>query len=395
MIDTLRLALAYIRFHAVKSAVLVVTLAAILAVPVGVSRLMAAAEESLLARAEATPFLIGARGSRLDLAMSALYFSDDLPEPTTMAAADAVWDSDLAAAIPLHLGFSARGLPIVGTTLDYFDFRSLSVAQGRGLALLGEAVLGAEAAQRLSLGPGSRLVSSPDNLFDLSGAYPLAMTVVGVLTPKGTADDRAVFVDVKTAWVIAGVGHGHDDVVPTEAELAAADTSAPLQADPAIVEFTEITPENIESFHFHGEPSRFPISAVIALPYDARAGAILQGRYLEPDRNDQIAVPREVIAGLLSQLFRIKSLIDAVVVTVGAAALLAVGLAVYLSLQLRRPEMATAFKLGGRRALIARLVAVESGLLLGAAIALAAAIAIGFEYVAADAAVWLIAQAAA
>lgn len=393
MIDTLRLALAYIRFHAVKSAVLVVTLAAILAVPFGVSRLMTAAEESLLARAEATPFLIGARGSRLDLAMSALYFSDDVPEPTTMAAADAVWNSDLATAIPLHLGFSARGLPIVGTTLDYFDFRDLGVAQGRGLALLGEAVLGAEAAQRLSLGPGSRLVSSPDNLFDLSGAYPLAMTVVGVLAPSGTADDRAVFVDVKTAWVIAGVGHGHDDVVPAEAELATAE--ATLLADPAIVEFTEITPENIDSFHFHGEPGSFPISAVIALPYDARAGAILQGRYLEPARNDQIAVPREVIAGLLAQLFRIKSLIDAVVVTVGAAALLAVGLAVYLSLQLRRPEMATAFKLGGRRALIARLVAMESGLLLCAAVALAAAMALGFESIAADAAVWLIAQAAA
>lgn len=391
--DTLRLALAYIRFHAAKSAVLVVTLAAILAVPFGVSRLMAAAEESLLARAEATPFLIGARGSRLDLAISALYFSDDVPEPTTMAAADAVWNSDLAAAIPLHLGFTARGLPIVGTTLDYFDFRNLGTAQGRGLALLGEAVLGAEAAQRLSLGPGDRLVSSPDNLFDLAGAYPLAMTVVGVLAPNGTADDRAIFVDVKTAWVIAGVGHGHDDVVPAEAELAAAD--APLLADPAIVEFTEITPENIDSFHFHGEPGSFPISAVIALPYDARAGAILQGRYLEPDRNDQIAVPRDVIARLLAQLFRIKSLIDAVVVTVGAAALLAVGLAIYLSLQLRRPEMATAFKLGGRRALIARLVAAESGLLLGAAIALATAMAVGFEYIAADAAVWLIAQAAA
>ncbi len=390
--DTLRLALAYIRFHAAKSAVLVVTLAAILAVPFGVSRLMAAAEESLLARAEATPFLIGARGSRLDLAMSALYFSDDVPEPTTMAAADSVWNSDLAAAIPLHLGFTARGLPIVGTTLDYFDFRSLGVAEGRSLALLGEAVLGADAAQRLGLGPGSRLVSSPDNLFDLSGAYPLAMTVVGVLAPNSTADDRAVFVDVKTAWVIAGVGHGHDDVVPAEAERTA-DVS--LLADPAIVEFTEITPENIDSFHFHGEPGSFPISAVIALPYDARAGAILQGRYLEPDRNDQIAVPREVIAGLLAQLFRIKSLIDAVVVTVGAAALLAVGLAIYLSLQLRRPEMVTAFKLGGRRALIARLVAVESGLLLGAAIALAAMMALGFEYIAADAAVWLIAQAAA
>ena len=66
------------------------------------------------------------------------------------AAEDAVWDSGLATAIPLHVRLRARGRPVVGTSLDYFDFRSLTLAEGRGLGLLGEAVLGAAARARRS-----------------------------------------------------------------------------------------------------------------------------------------------------------------------------------------------------------------------------------------------------
>ena len=44
------------------------------------------------------------------------------------------------------------------------------------------------------------------------------MKVVGVLSPVATPDDEAVFVDVKTAWVIAGLAHGHDDVTAPGAE---------------------------------------------------------------------------------------------------------------------------------------------------------------------------------
>ena len=38
------------------------------------------------------------------------------------------------------------------------------------------------------------------------------MQVVGVLEPSYTADDGAIFVDLKTAWVIQGLVHGHQDM---------------------------------------------------------------------------------------------------------------------------------------------------------------------------------------
>ena len=34
----------------------------------------------------------------------------------------------------------------------------------------------------------------------------------GVLEPTGTADDRVIFVDLKTSWIMAGHGHGHQDL---------------------------------------------------------------------------------------------------------------------------------------------------------------------------------------
>ncbi|MGF1502320.1 MAG: ABC transporter permease [Paracoccaceae bacterium] len=379
MTGALRLALAYIAAHWAKSAVLTLAVAVILAVPLSVAALLSAAERQLTARAEATPLMIGARGSRLDLVMSGLYFAEDLPEPVTMAAVDRIWESGLAAAVPLHLGFRAEGAPIVGTTLDYLDARALRLAEGRPFALLGEAVIGADLARRRGLAPGDALVSSPDTLFDLAGAYPLKMTVAGVLEATGTADDRAVFVDIKTAWVIAGIGHGHGDIA-AEADPATAS---------AVVEYREITPETIDSFHFHGDPAGYPVTAILALPHDARSGTILRGRYLEADRSAQIVVPRDVIGALLARLVAIKGVIDAVVAAVGGAALVAVGLAGYLSLELRRGEMATAYKIGASRWLIARLVAVETAVLLAAAGALAWAAVAGVRVWATEAVAWL------
>ena len=40
--------------------------------------------------------------------------------------------------------------------------------------------------------------------------------VVGVLPPTNTPDDDGIFVDIKTAWVIQGIGHGHEDVVTAD-----------------------------------------------------------------------------------------------------------------------------------------------------------------------------------
>ncbi len=364
--NSLFLAWAYLSHHRAKSLVLVVVTAAILAVPLAMQVVLAQSERRLTARAEATPLIVGARGSRLDLAMSAVYFTADDPTPTTLAASEAIWAGGLAAAIPVHTRFIAEGERLVGVSLDYFGFRGLEVAQGRRLAMLGEAVIGAKAAERLGLGPGDSLVSSPENLFDLAGVYPLKMPVVGVLAPTGGPDDDVAFVDIKTAWVIAGIGHGHDDVLAEGAEPG--DTVA---AKPDFVQYREITPDNVDGFHFHGAPEAFPVTAVIVVPKDARAATILKGRYLDGESDEQIIAPAEVIGGLLDRILTIKRLVDAVVMVFAAAALAAIGLAGYLSLQLRRREIETAFKLGARKAFIARLVVAEAVIVLASSAVLA------------------------
>lgn len=380
--NALYLAFAYLRFHWARSLVMVLVAALILFVPAATQVLLSTSERTLTARADATPLILGARGSELDLTMAALYFSQERPEPVPMSEVETVWQSGLGVPIPLHTAFSSSGFRIVGTTLDYFDFRELTVAEGRGLALLGEAVLGANVAEALGKGVGDALVSSPENLFDLDGVYPLEMPVVGVLAPTRTADDDAIFVDIKTAWVIQGIGHGHEDVV-TAADVAA---GLDVTANAAIVAYQRITPQNIDSFHFHGAQDDYPITAAIVVPDDTRAGTILRGRYLDPDGRTQLFEPAGVVQGLVDRIFRIKALLDAVTAIIAVAAVAAVGLALFLGYRLRAGEIATAVKLGARRGMVLRLLAAETVtlLLISGTIAVA-----GAALVAANAEAWV------
>ena len=215
-------------------------------------------------------------------------------------------------------------------------------------------------AAQLGKGVGETLVSAPENLFDLDGVYPLEMPIVGVLAPTNTPDDQAIFVDIKTAWVIQGIGHGHEDVV-TSTEVA--EGTAAL-ANAAVVQYQRITPDNIESFHFHGSQDDFPASAVIVVPNDTRSSTILKGRYLDSENPTQLIAPEGVIQGLVDRIFRIKSLLDAVTGIIAFAAFAAIGLAVFLSYRLRAREIATAIKLGARRGMVLRLLAAETVTLL-------------------------------
>ncbi|MEM9999861.1 MAG: ABC transporter permease [Pseudomonadota bacterium] len=358
--NALFLAFSYLRYYWARSVVLVTIIALILFVPIATQILLSSSERALVARGQTTPLLLGSRGSQLDLTMAALYFSDERPDPVAMREVEAVWDSGLAVPIPVHTAFSSSGFRIVGTTLDYFDFRDLNVEDGRGLSLLGDAVIGADVAQALGKGAGDTLVSAPENLFDLDGVYPLEMPIVGVLAPTNTPDDAAIFVDIKTAWVIQGIGHGHEDVV-TAVDIAADDSAV---ANAAIVQYQRITQDNIESFHFHGSRDDFPTSAVIIVPNDSRASTILKGRYLDAEGPTQLIEPAGVIQGLVDRIFRIKSLLDVVTVIIAGATLAAIGLALFLGYRLRAREIATAVKLGAQRGMVVRLLAAETVTLL-------------------------------
>ncbi|NIV56791.1 MAG: hypothetical protein GWN48_15140, partial [Actinobacteria bacterium] len=63
---------------------------------------------------------------------------------------------------------------------DYLGFRGLEVAEGRGFAILGECVIGAEAARSLGVGVEDSVLSTPAGAFDVAGSFPLKMRVVGV-----------------------------------------------------------------------------------------------------------------------------------------------------------------------------------------------------------------------
>jgi putative ABC transport system permease protein len=360
VIDSLYIAWRYINFNKVKTATLVACITLISFLPLSLQLLLEESERQLMSRAASTPLVVGAKGSSLDLVMNTLYFDDEVPELITVEASNSVMDSDLALPIPVYARFQARGNPIVGTTLDYFDFRGLTIAQGRQLAVLGDCVLGAKVADSLDLKPGDSLVSSPETLFDLAGVYPLKMKVVGVLEKSHTSDDLAVFVDLKTAWVIQGLGHGHEDVTKLrDPTLVLKRTEKNVAATAKLYHHTEITEKNIDSFHFHGDISKYPITAVIAVPHDDKSGTILRGRYLTLEETRQIVDPEDVIDGLLQNIFRIKNVLDAVISVVALATILAIILVFALSLRLRQREIQTIFKLGCRRATIARLLTAE------------------------------------
>jgi putative ABC transport system permease protein len=360
MFNSFYIAWQYIRFNRLKTLTLIACISLISFLPLSLELLLDESERQLISRADSTPLVIGSKGSSLDLVMNTLYFGDEIPELQTMEASDQVEDTGLALPIPIYVRFQARGNPIVGTTLDYFDFRSLKIAQGRQIALLGECVLGTKVADTLGLTPGDSLVSSPENLFDLAGIYPLKMKVVGVLATSHSPDDLAVFVDLKTAWVIQGLGHGHQDVTKlTDPTLVYKKTESNVSATAKLYHYTEITDKNIDSFHFHGNLSAYPITAVIAVPFDAKSGTILRGRYLNKLESRQAVKPAKVIDGLLQNIFRIKNVLDAVISVVSLATALAVLLVFSLSLRLRQREIETIFKLGCSRMTIARLIAAE------------------------------------
>jgi len=360
MSDVLYLAWRYLAYHKFKAAVMVASIALIVYLPLGLNILMEQSARQLRARARQTPLLVGAQGSPLELVLRSLYFESAVPPSMPYAQLDRVEASGLAAAVPLYARFRTQHGPIIGTGLRYFTFRGLRVAAGRQMAMLGECVLGSEVARRADLGPGDSILSSAETMFDIAGVYPLKMKVAGILAPTGSPDDHAVFVDLKTAWIIEGLGHGHQGLDrPEAAEGVLRREGNRVIANASVVQYNQITPENVDSFHFHGDASQFPITSIIALPHDEKSSAVLESRYLAEDEAVQIVRPDEIMEKLLGTVFTVGRYVIAAVILVGLSTLATMVLVFVLSLQLRRRELETMAKIGGTRRRIAAIVAAE------------------------------------
>jgi len=354
------LAIKYLQFHRIRTLVLVASIGLILYLPNGLQRLISESEIQMMARADATPLIVGAKGNSTDLVINTLYFEQQEIEPVSLKTVDLLNQTGFGYSIPILSAFKAREYPIVGTNLDYFDFRNLNIEEGRTLRYVGECVIGSRVARRLNLKPGDSLISSPENFFDLAGVYPLRMEVVGILRTSNTPDDLAVFTDLKTNWVIMGLGHGHDDLQKVyDPTLVLKRDSSNVTASAKLYIYNEISGKYLGSFHFHGNIEDYPITSVLFIPDDKKSATILRGRFESGAMEDQIVVPGLVVENLLQSIFRIKQIFNTVFILVGVATLLILGLIVILTLRLRKEELYTMFTIGSSRYKITEIIGFE------------------------------------
>jgi putative ABC transport system permease protein len=382
MIQALYLALCSLWWHRGRSLILIASLGLTIWLPVTVRFALEQFRKEISQRAGSTPVVLGAAGSRMDLALHALYFEARPPATLMQRDSEAVDASGLASAIPLHIRFRTQsrpgldGAPIVGTSPEYYEFRGLRTAIGELPALLGECVLGAAYAKQSGLKPGDKLLSAPENALNLAGNYPLQLLVTGILAASHSPDDFAVFTDVQTAWVIEGIGHGHQEINQQTDPALLLETNAgdrSLTVNRGVLPYIEITDENRDSFHFHGDPADFPLTAALAVPEDEKSRVLLLGRYSDATGKVQCIQPPQVIAELLEMVFRIEQLVWICSIAAAAVTALLLGLVLSLSLKLRAGEMQTMFRLGCSRLTIFKLQAAELGILMASASALAVA----------------------
>ncbi|MCJ8318350.1 MAG: ABC transporter permease [Colwellia sp.] len=360
MNDILYISGQYIRHHRKKLMLLVGAVALVIWLPIAIYTIVQQTSVQLLSRAEQTPLVLGANGSPLELALGSLYFRAKSEKTIPYSEVKKIQQGSLANAIPLYYRFNAQNHPIVGTNNQYFSYRQLELAQGRFIAILGEAVLGSKVAREMNLSLGDFVISSPESAFDLAGVYPLKMKVVGLLKPSFSSDDEAIFVDVKTTWVIQGLGHGHQDLTTTKSQASILKVQENnIIANASLRQYNEITANNLSSYHFHGNSADYPISAIIPVPHSTKAETLLLGQYKTEQPQLLIVRSKKVIKELLSTVFTVSHYIIASMFIITLATGVVAFLVFSLSLQLRKNERFTLARIGASKQQIHFIMAIE------------------------------------
>lgn len=337
--NALQLALAYLRQRPLATALNVLLLALGVATITVLLLFGRQVERNLASGAEGVDFVIGAKGSPLQLILSSVYHLDTPTGNIPLAEADSVAAHPaVASAIPLALGDSYRGYRIVGTDSSYVAFYGGALASGRLWAGPGEVVLGARVAEAEGLSVGDAVVSE-HGVSAGAAEHGEPLAVVGVLTPGAAVLDGLILTSVETVWDVHGL---------SEEELA----DLPPGFEPPPPQLTALLIEG-----------------------SSPAAVAIYPRYVNAETNLQAAVPAIELQRLLRLLgvgFATLRLFGIVLL---AAAALGVFIALTNAMRERRYDLAVMRSLGASRTKLLALVLLE-GLLL-AVLGLAVGLALG------------------
>lgn len=178
----------------------------------GIERIRQDVRASFSQAVSGTDLIVGARTGSVQLLLYSVFRIGQATQSMRYASAQALAGHRAVAwMVPLSLGDSHRGFPVLGTSAAYFaHFRhgnrqTLSLSQGRAFGTPGlfEVVLGAEVARRLGYALGQPVViSHGDGALAANDHADKPFTVVGVLAPTGTPVDRTVHISLESMEAI-------------------------------------------------------------------------------------------------------------------------------------------------------------------------------------------------
>lgn len=281
--------------------------------------------------------VVGAKGSPLQLVLSAVYQVDVPTGNVPLATVGLLRGNRLVRqAIPLAMGDSYRGFRIVGTEPAFLELHEAALASGRMWSAPMQAVVGSEVARETGLAPGAEFFGTHGIAEGGAVHEDARYRVVGVLARTESVVDRLVLTDMASVW------HVHEGDAVDEAERRILEAERETTA--------------------------------ILVRYSSPMGAAIVPRQINAESRLQAASPANEIARLFAVVgVGIETMRGFAWILVGSS-LLALFVTLFNALEERRYDIAIMRLVGASGARVAWLLLLEAWLLAGVALVIGLAL---------------------
>jgi putative ABC transport system permease protein len=328
--------------------------------------------------------ILGAKGGKLQLTLNSVYYLSQpienvpydfylefLSEPereielqNALQPPDEAGDGKYAAftafAVPLCLGDYYGSFRVVGTTPDMFDQlrygpeadREYTFAQGRNFRRVSpehgffEAVVGSAVARKMDVQLGQQISTTHG---DPEGfGHGRKFTVVGILEPSGTPNDRAVFVNMEGFYLM----EGHAKPLPDDHTFEDDETGEPIEdVNAGVVDQLQMKPLPVEQ----REVTAILLRTTSPLVTPGIKNTINEGQVAQAvlpvqeiyDLFDTFVTPLQMVLLVLTGLVCVVSGVSILV-------------SIYNSMSERRHEIAVIRAMGASRGAVLSIVLLES-----------------------------------
>lgn len=158
--------------------------------------------------------VVGAKGSPLQLVLSAVYHLDAPTGNISMKEAKPIMENPMVEeAIPLAYGDSYKGFRIVGTTSNYVDKYTGEITSGKIFSSTMEVTIGADVAAQTGLKIGDNIYGTHGDARSGHVHDDFGYQVVGILGKTNTVLDDLLLTNLESVWQV------HSDHPPNPAPI--------------------------------------------------------------------------------------------------------------------------------------------------------------------------------